>query len=54
LAAFAIDRFTDVDNSCEVTFRRDATGSVNAAVISFAGVDRVAPRQTWRAPSQAK
>lgn len=51
LAAFAIDRFTDVDNSCEVTFRRDAAGNVNAAVVSFAGVDRVAPRQTWRAPS---
>jgi CubicO group peptidase (beta-lactamase class C family) len=51
LAAFAIDRFTDVDNSCEVTFRRDAAGIVNTAVISFAGVDRVAPRQTWRAPS---
>jgi len=55
LAAFAIDRFTDVDNSCEVTFRRDTAGSVNAAVISFAGVDRLAPRQTWRAPpAQAK
>lgn len=51
LAAFAIDRFTDVDNSCEVTFRRDAAGNVNAAVISFAGVDRVAPQQAWRAPS---
>jgi serine-type D-Ala-D-Ala carboxypeptidase/endopeptidase len=51
LAAFAVDRFTDVDNSCEVTFRRDASGSVNAAAVSFAGVDRVASRQTWRAPS---
>jgi CubicO group peptidase (beta-lactamase class C family) len=49
LAAFAVDRFTDVDNSCEVTFRRDAHGSVNAAVVTFAGLDRIAPRQTWRA-----
>ena len=55
LAAFAVDRFTDVENSCEVTFRRDAAGGVNSAVISFAGVDRAAPRQTWRVPApQAK
>ena len=55
LAAFAVDRFTDVDNSCEVTFRHDASNSVNTAVISFAGVDRVASRQTWKAPrAQAK
>ncbi len=51
LAAFAVDRFTDVDNSCEVTFRHDASGSVNTAVVSFAGVDRVASRQTWRTPA---
>jgi hypothetical protein len=55
LAAFAVDRFTDVDNSCEVTFRHDASGSINAAVVSFVGVDRVASRQTWRTSAmQAK
>ncbi len=51
LAAFTVDRFTDIDNSCEVTFRRDASGLVNTAVISFAGIDRIASRQTWRVPA---
>jgi CubicO group peptidase (beta-lactamase class C family) len=51
LAAFANDRFTDVDNSCEVTFRHDSDGKVNSASISFAGIDRIATRLTWRAPA---
>ena len=49
LAPFADDHFTDVDNSCEVTFQRSAGGSVDRIVMNFAGVDRAGVRETWSA-----
>ena len=53
LAPFAEDRFTDVDNSCEVTFRRSAGGSIDRIVMNFAGVDRAGVRETWSASASA-
>ena len=49
LAAFSDDHFTDVDNSCEVTFKRGASADVQGIVIDFAGAQREGKRQTWLA-----
>jgi CubicO group peptidase (beta-lactamase class C family) len=51
LTAFARDRFLDADDACELSFRRDDKGFVNAVVLTLAGTDRTAPRVLWTAPS---
>jgi len=53
LALFAIarDRYADADGSCEVTIKRGDKGSVNALILSLAGLDRHAPRVAWTAPA---
>jgi D-alanyl-D-alanine-carboxypeptidase/D-alanyl-D-alanine-endopeptidase len=48
LAAFSDDHFTDVDNSCEVTFKRDSSHAVQSVVVDFAGLPREGKRETWR------
>jgi CubicO group peptidase (beta-lactamase class C family) len=49
LAPFAQDRFTDVDNSCEVHFERAKDGRVDRIAMNFAGADRVGVREVWSA-----
>ena len=51
LAAFSKDHFTDIENSCEVAFKRDTSGKVGSIVISFAGIDRHALRTKWDVPA---
>jgi serine-type D-Ala-D-Ala carboxypeptidase/endopeptidase len=53
LAPFADDRFTDVENSCEVRFERAKDGEVDRIVMNFAGTDRVGTREVWKAPESA-
>jgi D-alanyl-D-alanine-carboxypeptidase/D-alanyl-D-alanine-endopeptidase len=54
LAPFAEDRFTDVDNSCEVRFERAKDGKVDHIVMNFAGADRSGVREVWSASDTAK
>jgi len=49
LAPFAEDRFTDVDNSCEVRFERTKEGNVDRITMNFAGADRAGVREVWSA-----
>ena len=51
LTAFAADRYSDADGTCEATFKRDEKGSVHALVLTLGGVDRSAKRVIWTAPA---
>lgn len=50
LVAFATDRFACADESCELTFARDETGTVARVSVDFAGVQHDAPRMHWVVP----
>ena len=51
LQAFAPDRFTDAEGSCEVTFQRSSKGAVTGLILSLAGIDRTASRVVWTVPA---
>ncbi|MEP6483173.1 MAG: serine hydrolase [Rudaea sp.] len=53
VAAFSQDHFTDVENSCEVAFKRNASGKVESVVLNFGGVDRRGVPTEWTVPSSA-
>ncbi|MDR3387807.1 MAG: serine hydrolase [Rudaea sp.] len=50
LQAFAKDRFACDDDSCELSFKRDAEDRVASVRIDFAGTERDAPQVHWIAP----
>src|SRR5450432_1107703 len=50
LLAFAKDRFSCDDDSCELLFKRDAKGRIASARVDFAGLERDAPRIYWVTP----
>jgi serine-type D-Ala-D-Ala carboxypeptidase/endopeptidase len=50
LLAFAKDRFSCDDDSCELLFKRDAKGRIASARVDFAGLERDAPRVYWVTP----
>lgn len=47
LVAFAKDRFSCADESCEATFQHNAAGDVTAVSLDFAGAQNNAPRVRW-------
>ena len=51
LQAFAPDRYTDAEGSCEVTFQRSSKGAVTGLVLTLAGIDRTASRVLWTVPA---
>lgn len=51
LLAFAQDRFTDADGSCEVHFLRDDRGTVTGMTLVLGGIERRARRVVWRVPA---
>ena len=50
LVAFARDRFACADQSCELSFVRDADGAVTRLTIDFAGGQHDATRVRWSTP----
>ncbi len=50
LIAFASDRFSSADGSCELTFQRDAGGRIAALDLDLAGGERSAVPVRWDAP----
>jgi len=51
LQAFAPDRYTDAEGSCEVTFQRSSKGAVTGLILTLAGIDRTASRVLWTVPA---
>jgi len=51
LQAFAPDRYTDAEGSCEVAFQRSSKGAVTGLILSLAGIDRTASRVVWTVPA---
>jgi D-alanyl-D-alanine-carboxypeptidase/D-alanyl-D-alanine-endopeptidase len=50
LLAFAKDRFASDDDSCELSFQRDAEGKITAMRVDFAGTEGDATRIHWVTP----